>query len=162
MVVNMVVHQLWLSSWAEWPILALSSSLSLLWPLVFLQFQELWITTYHTSWSLLCFYLLLSECWVELAWILQCRDWKWPKIASKDKALHLVFAVAFVLMVACAIATVLCFTTDREELIKYKVHQRPFYCIWYAETNSWMKLLKYLVFHRNRKVMSTSWRRKRW
>ncbi|XP_067945530.1 E3 ubiquitin-protein ligase MARCHF8-like [Watersipora subatra] len=43
------------------------------------------------------------------------RDWKWPKVALRDRILHLVFAVSLVVMITCAVATVLCFITDNEQ-----------------------------------------------
>lgn len=52
---------------------------------------------------------------------LQCKDWHCPKIALRDKILHTAFVLSLIVMIACAIATVMCFITDKEQLAEYKV-----------------------------------------
>lgn len=52
----------------------------------------------------------------------QCRDWRWPRIAIKDKVLHVIFVLSLITMISCAVGTILCFVTDSDEqLVSYKV-----------------------------------------
>lgn len=41
----------------------------------------------------------------------------------RDKVLHSVFAFTFCLMIGCAVATVLCFATDKEQLADLQQNQ---------------------------------------
>ncbi|ELU00080.1 hypothetical protein CAPTEDRAFT_225460 [Capitella teleta] len=39
--------------------------------------------------------------------------WRFPRVSRQDKALHIVFIINLLIMVACAIATVMCFLSDK-------------------------------------------------
>jgi hypothetical protein len=46
----------------------------------------------------------------------QFTHWRMPRVSSRDKCLHTVFFINLVIMVSCAMATILCFLSDRGQL----------------------------------------------
>ena len=49
---------------------------------------------------------------------LQFHHWRFPRVSKQDKILHIVFLINLVFMIACAIATVMCFLSDKEQITK--------------------------------------------
>lgn len=47
------------------------------------------------------------------------HHWRFPKVSQTDKILHLVFVFALVIMIACAVATVMCFLSDKGQITKF-------------------------------------------
>ncbi|CAL1538008.1 unnamed protein product [Lymnaea stagnalis] len=48
------------------------------------------------------------------------QKWQLPRVSSRDKFLHTVFLLTLVLMVSCAVATVLCFLSDNGQVAETK------------------------------------------
>ncbi|WAR22988.1 MARH1-like protein [Mya arenaria] len=46
-------------------------------------------------------------------------QWKWPRVRRRDKCLHIVFLLNLLIMIGCAIATVMCFLSDRDSATKF-------------------------------------------
>jgi len=46
-------------------------------------------------------------------------QWRWPKVRRRDKILHIIFLLNLVIMIGCAIATVMCFLSDRGNVVKF-------------------------------------------
>ncbi|KAL5017349.1 hypothetical protein ScPMuIL_006938 [Solemya velum] len=46
------------------------------------------------------------------------HDWKWPRVNNRDKCLHCIFLMSLLIMMGCAIATVMCFLSDKEQIAK--------------------------------------------
>ena len=51
--------------------------------------------------------------------VLQFSQWRWPRVNARDKCLHIVFLLNLVIMIGCAIATVMCFLSDRDQINKF-------------------------------------------
>ena len=49
---------------------------------------------------------------------LQLRQFRFPRVSFQDKVLHSVFLVTLLLMIGCAIATVMCFLSDKGQVRK--------------------------------------------
>lgn len=47
------------------------------------------------------------------------HHWRFPRVSQQDKILHIIFLVNLVIMIACAIATVLCFLSDKGKITKF-------------------------------------------
>ncbi|KAL4237098.1 hypothetical protein ACF0H5_005479 [Mactra antiquata] len=45
--------------------------------------------------------------------------WRWPRVRPRDKCLHIVFLLNLLIMVGCAIATIMCFLSDRDSAAKF-------------------------------------------
>ncbi|KAH9504674.1 hypothetical protein Btru_062552 [Bulinus truncatus] len=50
----------------------------------------------------------------------KCNKWTLPLVSSKDKCLHTVFFFTLILMISCAVATVLCFLADHGQVADNK------------------------------------------
>lgn len=50
---------------------------------------------------------------------LQCTHCKIPRISRRDKFLHAVFFLSLVIMISCAVVTVMCFLSDKGEISKF-------------------------------------------
>ncbi|XP_055886986.1 E3 ubiquitin-protein ligase MARCHF2-like isoform X2 [Biomphalaria glabrata] len=48
------------------------------------------------------------------------RKWKLPNVSKKDKCLHTIFFFTLILMITCAVATVLCFLSDHGQVADNK------------------------------------------
>lgn len=46
-------------------------------------------------------------------------QWRWPRVNVRDKCLHIIFLLNLVIMVGCAIATIMCFLSDRDQVNKF-------------------------------------------
>lgn len=46
------------------------------------------------------------------------RHWQWPRVSGKDKCLHTVFFINLLIMISCAVATVMCFLSDNGQVPK--------------------------------------------
>ncbi|KAH3697604.1 E3 ubiquitin-protein ligase MARCHF8-like isoform X2 [Dreissena polymorpha] len=46
-------------------------------------------------------------------------QWRWPRVRTHDKFLHLVFLLSLLVMIGCAIATIMCFISDRDNTAKF-------------------------------------------
>lgn len=46
-------------------------------------------------------------------------QWRWPRVNARDKCLHIIFLLNLVIMVGCAIATIMCFLSDRDQINKF-------------------------------------------
>ena len=51
--------------------------------------------------------------------LLQFSQWRWPRVRPRDKCLHIIFLLNLVIMVGCAIATIMCFLSDRDQINKF-------------------------------------------
>lgn len=51
------------------------------------------------------------------------HHWRWPRVSKQDKILHIIFLINLLLMVACAIATVMCFLYDKGRISKFPRHK---------------------------------------
>ena len=49
----------------------------------------------------------------------QFNHWRFPKVSRQDKVLHCIFVFNLVIMVSCAIATVMCFLSDKGQISKF-------------------------------------------
>ncbi|KAK3600370.1 hypothetical protein CHS0354_015986 [Potamilus streckersoni] len=47
------------------------------------------------------------------------HHWKWPRVSVRDKCLHIIFFVSLIIMLGCAVATIMCFLYDRGKLSKF-------------------------------------------
>jgi len=45
--------------------------------------------------------------------------WRFPKVSRQDKVLHSIFIVNLLIMIGCAIATVMCFLSDKGQITKF-------------------------------------------
>ncbi|XP_059145105.1 E3 ubiquitin-protein ligase MARCHF9-like [Physella acuta] len=50
----------------------------------------------------------------------QCHGLRWPRVSSRDKCLHTIFLFTLLLMISCAVATVLCFLSDNGQAAESK------------------------------------------
>jgi hypothetical protein len=57
-----------------------------------------------------------SKC---VLFVLQFNHWRFPKMSRQDKILHCIFVFNLVIMVSCAIATVMCFLSDKGQISKF-------------------------------------------
>ncbi|XP_045160186.2 E3 ubiquitin-protein ligase MARCHF8-like [Mercenaria mercenaria] len=46
-------------------------------------------------------------------------QWRWPRVRPRDKCLHIIFLLNLLIMVGCAIATIMCFLSDRDNAAKF-------------------------------------------
>lgn len=46
-------------------------------------------------------------------------QWRWPRVNARDKCLHIIFLLNLVIMIGCAIATIMCFLSDRDQVNKF-------------------------------------------
>lgn len=46
-------------------------------------------------------------------------QWRWPRVRPRDKCLHVIFLLNLLIMIGCAIATVMCFLSDRDNAAKF-------------------------------------------
>lgn len=46
------------------------------------------------------------------------KNWRWPRVSARDKCLHLVFLINLLIMVGCAVATIMCFLSDKGQINK--------------------------------------------
>lgn len=46
------------------------------------------------------------------------HNWQWPRVSGKDKCLHAVFFINLLIMISCAVATVMCFLSDNGQVQK--------------------------------------------
>ncbi|KAJ8305809.1 hypothetical protein KUTeg_016354 [Tegillarca granosa] len=46
-------------------------------------------------------------------------NWKLPRVSHRDKCLHIVFFLNLLIMIGCAIATVMCFLSDKGQITKF-------------------------------------------
>ncbi|KAK2145634.1 hypothetical protein LSH36_667g00021 [Paralvinella palmiformis] len=44
------------------------------------------------------------------------NHWRFPRVSRQDKVLHIIFLINLVMMIGCAIATVMCFLSDKEHI----------------------------------------------
>ncbi|KAK7100894.1 E3 ubiquitin-protein ligase MARCHF4-like [Littorina saxatilis] len=44
------------------------------------------------------------------------HHWRFPRVSSRDKCLHTVFFINLIIMMSCAVATILCFLSDKGHL----------------------------------------------
>lgn len=51
--------------------------------------------------------------------MLQFSQWKWPRVRRRDKCLHIIFIFNLLIMIGCAIATIMCFLSDRDNAAKF-------------------------------------------
>lgn len=51
-------------------------------------------------------------------YILQFHQFRCPKVSRQDRVLHSIFLVMMILMIGCAIATVMCFLSDKGQISK--------------------------------------------
>ena len=49
----------------------------------------------------------------------QFHHWRFPRVSRQDKILHLVFIINLIIMIACAVATVMCFLSDKGQISKF-------------------------------------------
>ena len=54
-----------------------------------------------------------------ISFILQFSQWRWPRVRPRDKCLHIIFIVNLLIMIGCAIATIMCFLSDRDNTAKF-------------------------------------------
>ncbi|XP_060084984.1 E3 ubiquitin-protein ligase MARCHF8-like [Ylistrum balloti] len=47
------------------------------------------------------------------------KNWRWPKVNTRDKILHIIFFLNLLIMIGCAIATVMCFLSDKGQITKF-------------------------------------------
>ncbi|CAH1775989.1 unnamed protein product [Owenia fusiformis] len=47
------------------------------------------------------------------------HHWRLPRVSKQDKILHLVFLINILIMIGCAIATVMCFLSDKGQINKF-------------------------------------------
>ncbi|XP_064626161.1 E3 ubiquitin-protein ligase MARCHF4-like isoform X2 [Lineus longissimus] len=47
------------------------------------------------------------------------NHWRLPKISKRDKVLHAIFLINLLIMISCAIATVMCFLSDKGRITKF-------------------------------------------
>ena len=55
--------------------------------------------------------------------LFQFRNWRWPRVNNRDKCLHIIFLINLLIMVGCAIATVMCFLSDKGQITKFPKNQ---------------------------------------
>ena len=46
----------------------------------------------------------------------QFHHWRFPRVSRQDKVLHVIFLLNMLVMIGCAIATVMCFLSDKEHI----------------------------------------------
>lgn len=46
-------------------------------------------------------------------------QWRWPRVRTRDKCLHIIFLLNLLIMIGCAIATIMCFLSDRDNAAKF-------------------------------------------
>lgn len=47
---------------------------------------------------------------------MQFHHWRFPRVSKQDKVLHVIFLLNLIVMIGCAIATVMCFLSDKEQI----------------------------------------------
>ncbi|XP_074643677.1 E3 ubiquitin-protein ligase MARCHF4-like [Tubulanus polymorphus] len=47
------------------------------------------------------------------------HHWRLPRITKRDKILHIVFLINLIVMISCAVATVMCFLSDKGRISKF-------------------------------------------
>lgn len=64
---------------------------------------------------MLHYYFLLHV----FTFLLQFHSWKLPKVNRRDKCLHTIFILNLLIMISCAVATVMCFLSDKGQITKF-------------------------------------------
>lgn len=52
----------------------------------------------------------------------QLHNWRMPHVSRRDLCLHIIFLVTLVVMVICAVATVMCFLSDNGQISQAKTY----------------------------------------
>lgn len=50
---------------------------------------------------------------------LQFHHWRFPRVSRTDRILHLIFIISLIIMITCAVATVMCFLSDKGQITKF-------------------------------------------
>ncbi|CAC5401146.1 MARCH1_8 [Mytilus coruscus] len=47
------------------------------------------------------------------------KNWRFPRVNNRDKCLHIIFLFNLVVMIGCAVATIMCFLSDKGQITKF-------------------------------------------